>query len=119
VSGLPRHLLRLEGLAVAGGAIALYFHFGYGWILLVALALAPDLALIGYAFGARTGALAYDLLHTEIWPIGLAVGGAIGGEPRLTQAGLIWLLHIGADRLLGYGLKYPVDSPKNTHLQRV
>lgn len=29
-----------------------------------------------------------------------------------------WLAHIGADRLLGYGLKYP-SSFKDTHLQRV
>jgi Domain of unknown function (DUF4260) len=51
-------------------------------------------------------------------PIGLAVGGAISGERLLTQLGLIWLAHIGADRLLGYGLKYPT-SFKDTHLQRI
>jgi hypothetical protein len=30
VSSLPRRLLRLEGLAVLAGAVALYFHLGYG-----------------------------------------------------------------------------------------
>jgi len=118
VSELPRRLLRLEGLALLGGAVALYFHLGYGWILLVVLVLAPDLSMIGYASSVRAGALAYDLAHTELWPIGLAVGGAIAGERRLTQVGLIWLVHIGADRLLGYGLKYPTGF-KDTHLQRV
>jgi hypothetical protein len=34
------------------------------------------------------------------------------------QLALIWLAHIGADRALGYGLKYPTDF-KDTHLQRV
>jgi len=34
------------------------------------------------------------------------------------QLALIWLVHIGADRLLGYGLKYPTAF-KDTHLQRV
>ena len=111
-------MLRLEGLATAGGAISLYFHLGYGWIVLVVLVLAPDLAMLGYAFGTRAGALAYDLAHTEVWPVGLAVCGAIAGEPRLTQAGLIWLVHIGADRLLGYGLKYPTTF-KDTHRQRI
>jgi Domain of unknown function (DUF4260) len=48
VSALPRRLLRLEGLAVFGGAVALYFHFGYGWLLLVVLVLASDLSLLGY-----------------------------------------------------------------------
>ena len=118
VSALPRRLLRLEGLATAGGALALYLHFGYGWVLLVVLLLAPDLSLIGYTRGARVGALAYDLAHTDVWAVGLAVAGAIGGEPRLTQVGLIWLVHIGGDRLLGYGLKYPTVF-KDTHLQRV
>jgi hypothetical protein len=118
VSELPHRLLRLEGLAVLGGAVSLYFHLGFGWILLVVLVLAPDLSMIGYASSPRAGALAYDLAHTELWPIGLAVGGAISGERLLTQLGLIWLAHIGADRLLGYGLKYPT-SFKDTHLQRI
>jgi uncharacterized protein DUF4260 len=118
VSSLPRRLLRLEGLAVLAGAVALYFHLGYGWVLLVVLVLAPDLSAVGYAWSTSAGTLAYDLAHTEIWPIGLGVIGAIAGEPLLTQIGLIWLMHIGADRLLGYGLKYPTGF-KDTHLQRV
>ena len=118
MSALPRRLLRLEGLAVLGGSLALYVHLDYGWLLLVVLVLAPDLSMLGYIWGPRTGALAYDAAHTEVWPVGLAVAGAITGEERLTQIGLIWLVHIGADRLLGYGLKYPTDF-KDTHLQRV
>jgi hypothetical protein len=31
---------------------------------------------------------------------------------------LIWLAHIGIDRALGYGLKYPTFF-KDTHLQHV
>ena len=31
---------------------------------------------------------------------------------------LIWLTHIGVDRAVGYGLKYP-SGFKDTHLQRV
>ena len=31
---------------------------------------------------------------------------------------LIWLAHIGADRLFGYGLKYPTAF-NDTHLSRV
>jgi hypothetical protein len=37
---------------------------------------------------------------------------------RLEGLALIWLAHIGVDRALGYGLKYP-DGFKDTHLQRV
>ena len=118
VSALPRRLLRLEGLAVLCGAVALYFHLGYGWVLLVVLVLAPDLSAIGYAWSASAGTLAYDLAHTEIWPIALLVAGSFRGEQLPTQIGLIWLMHIGADRFLGYGLKYPTAF-KDTHLQRI
>jgi hypothetical protein len=31
---------------------------------------------------------------------------------------LIWAAHIGMDRMLGFGLKYPTEF-KETHLQRV
>jgi len=63
---LPHVLLRVEGLAVAAAAVALYFHEDFGWILFVALILAPDLSFAGYAFGPRAGAIAYDTVHTEI-----------------------------------------------------
>jgi Domain of unknown function (DUF4260) len=35
------------------------------------------------------------------------------GKPLVL--GLVWLAHIGADRLLGYGLKYD-DNFQHTHL---
>jgi hypothetical protein len=118
VPSLPRRLLRIEGLAIAAGALTLYFHFGFEWWLLVALVLAPDLSMLGYLAGPRAGALAYELAHTELWPIGLAVVGVVAEVDLLVQLALVWLVHIGADRLLGYGLKYPTGF-KDTHLQRV
>jgi hypothetical protein len=111
-------LLRLEGLAVLGGALALYFHAGYGWVLLVVLALAPDLAMVGYLAGNRVGAAAYNAAHTTVGPVVLAAIGVLDGIDAATQLSLIWLVHIGGDRLLGYGLKYP-SAFKDTHLQRV
>jgi hypothetical protein len=111
-------LLRLEGLAVLAGALALYFHAGYGWVLLVVLALAPDLAAVGYLAGNRVGAAAYNVAHTYVGPVVLATIGVLGDIDTATQLSLIWLVHIGADRLLGYGLKYP-SAFRDTHLQRV
>jgi uncharacterized protein DUF4260 len=115
---LPRTLLHLEGLAVLVGALALYFHEGYGWLLLVVLFLAPDLSAIGYVGGPRVGALTYDLAHTYVGPIALGLVGVLGNVDLATQLALIWLAHIGLDRMLGYGLKYPTGF-KDTHLGRV
>ena len=115
---LPRSLLHLEGLVVLVGALALYFDAGYGWLLLVVLFLAPDLSMLGYLAGPRMGALTYDLVHTYVGPVALALVGVLGDAELATQIALIWFAHIGLDRLLGYGLKYPTGF-KDTHLQRV
>ena len=57
---LPRLLLHAEGLAAFAAAIGLYFRADYQWWLLLALVLAPDLSMIGYAAGTRVGAAAYN-----------------------------------------------------------
>jgi hypothetical protein len=115
---LPHLLLRLEGLAVAAAAVVLYFHEDFGWILFVALILAPDLSFAGYAFGPKVGAIAYDAVHTELFAVALGTAGIVADSSTATKVALIWLAHIGADRLLGYGLKYPTAF-KDTHLSRV
>ena len=114
----PRVLLRAEGLAVAVAAVTLYFHAGYPWWLLVVLVLAPDLSMLGYLAGPSVGAIAYDAAHTYVWPIVLVTAGLITGSETAMQLGLIWFTHIGVDRAVGYGLKYPTGF-KDTHLQRV
>ena len=42
----------------------------------------------------------------------------MSARSTLGEVSLIWICHIGMDRMIGYGLKYPL-SFKNTHLQRV
>mgnify|MGYP006353251689 FL=1 len=118
IERLPARLLRLEGLAVAAGALVLYFDAGYGWLVLVLLILAPDLSALGYLAGPRIGALTYDLAHTYAGPIALGVAGVLAGSGTATQLALVWLAHIGVDRMIGYGLKYPTGF-RDTHLQRV
>jgi hypothetical protein len=115
---LPRLLLHVEGAVVAAAALVLYFHAGHPWWLLVALALAPDLSALGYLAGPRPGAVAYDLAHTYALPVLLAAVGVITNAEPAVEVGLIWIVHIGVDRAVGYGLKYP-SGFKDTHLQRV
>jgi hypothetical protein len=118
VARLPHLLLRVEGLAIVAAAVVLYFHEDFGWILFVALILAPDLSFAGYVFGPKVGAITYDAVHTEIFPVALGAVGVVADSNGATKVALIWLAHIGADRLLGYGLKYPTAF-KDTHLSRV
>jgi hypothetical protein len=118
VNRLPRVLLHLEGFAVAVAAIALYFNADFPWWLLVALLLAPDLSMVGFLAGTTVGAAAYDAAHTYAFPVALAAVGVVVDAEIAVQIALIWLAHIGVDRAIGYGLKYPTGF-KDTHLQRV
>ena len=115
---LPGALLRLEGLVAAAAAVALFVHGDYSWWLFAALALAPDLSFAFYAAGPRVGALGYDVAHTEALPVALGAVGVLAGWNGAVALALVWLMHIGVDRALGYGLKYPTAF-RDTHLSRV
>jgi hypothetical protein len=114
----PALLLRVEGFAVLAGSLVVYFDLEYGVLALLLLFLAPDISLLGYLAGPRVGAIAYNAVHTYAGPLVLAVIGVLGDADVPVQVALIWSTHIGIDRLLGFGLKYPTTW-RDTHLQRV
>ena len=113
----PRHFLRAEGLAALIAALATYVALDGPLPLLVVLALAPDLSMLGYLAGSRAGSLTYNLAHTYVLPLALGGVGVQVGTPLAVQAAAIWAGHIGADRFAGYGLKYP-SGFRDTHLNR-
>lgn len=115
---IPAILLRTEGAVLLAAASLLYRDQGGSWLLFALAFFAPDLAMIGYAAGSRIGAMAYNALHTASLAIAVAAFGVIADQQLAISIGLVWLAHIGFDRLLGYGLKYP-DGFKQTHLARV
>ncbi|WP_263415297.1 DUF4260 domain-containing protein [Terriglobus albidus] len=114
----PRVLLHLEGAAVLAVALFCYQQVHASWLLFGLLFLVPDLSMIGFAAGPRAGAAAYNLAHTEVLPVLLGIAAAWAHHSRALSIALIWVSHIGFDRLLGYGLKYPTHF-KDTHLQRL
>jgi hypothetical protein len=93
----PRPLLHLEGTAVLAVSVFAYYSDHGGWGLFALLFLMPDVSMVGYLAHAQIGAAVYNAVHT---PLLLA---------------LIWVAHIGLDRMLGFGLKYPTQF-KDTHL---
>lgn len=104
--GGVRALLRLEGAVLLAGAIIAYAQIGADWSAFALLFVAPDLSLLGDPAGARTGAAIYNAAHSSLGPAALVAIGVLAGQPLALATGLIWLAHIGFDRLLGYGLKY-------------
>lgn len=111
----PTTLLRLEGVALLALAVIGYARLGGNWILFAVLLLAPDLSALGYLAGNAIGAACYNLVHITVLPLALGTYGILAGQMMLVPFALIWLAHIGMDRLLGYGLKYP-DAFTHTHL---
>ena len=116
-SGGVRAVLRLEGAAAFAAAIALYGLAGFPWLAFVILFLAPDLAMLAYLVGPRAGALAYNLVHTYALALPVALAGFALGSTVASALALIWIAHIGFDRMLGYGLKYR-SGFGDTHLGR-
>ncbi|MGB9152571.1 MAG: DUF4260 domain-containing protein [Alphaproteobacteria bacterium] len=110
-------LLRLEGLALAAISAVLYAHSGSSWWLFAALWLVPDLSMLGYLASPCRGARYYNAVHTTVTPITLALAALLLHTAGPLPFALIWLNHIGVDRLLGYGLKYPAGFAW-THLGR-
>jgi hypothetical protein len=116
--GGVRHVLRLEGLVLLGGAAALFWHSGGDWRLFAVLFLVPDISFAGYLVGPRVGAAAYNAMHSTIGPLLLAAAGVAFGQPLAVTVALIWLAHVGFDRALGYGLKH-ARGFAFTHLGRI
>jgi hypothetical protein len=114
----PRALLRLEGLVVFALALAGYAWLRASWPLFALLVLAPDLTMLGYLAGPRVGALAYDAAHTYVGPALLGAAALATGSVTGQAVALVWAAHLGADRALGFGLKYG-SGFRDTHLQRV
>ncbi len=113
-----RTILRLEGLAYFGISLLIYTMLRGSWVTFAILFLAPDLAFLAYLAGARAGAIAYNILHSSIGPIVLAVAGKMIDMPDLWFIAAIWMAHVGFDRMLGYGLKY-ASGFKDTHLGKL
>jgi hypothetical protein len=111
-------LLRIEGLAVAALSAILYARTGASWWLFAGLWLLPDLSMLGYLYRPCWGARIYNAIHTYTTPVTLAVCAVLLHRSALLAVALIWINHIGVDRLLGYGLKYPAGFGW-THLSSV
>jgi hypothetical protein len=122
VEGRMKRLLQVEGLALFAASLVIFSTLSVSWWMYVALFFVPDIAFLGYLAGPRVGAVAYNVLHSTIGPILLGavawwLGFDILGQVFMATA-VIWIGHVGFDRMLGYGLKY-ASGFKDTHLGKL
>jgi Domain of unknown function (DUF4260) len=118
VQGSVRTLLRIEGCAIAALTFVLYARTGASWWFFAALWLAPDLSMLGYLHSPCWGARLYNAVHSYAVPVALALSALLLGAHAELPIALIWINHIGIDRMLGYGLKYS-NGFGWTHLGRL
>ncbi len=113
-----RGWLRAEGIAALVGGLSAWLALGAAWPLFLVFLLVPDVSMIGYLKGTHAGAITYNFVHN--WATaGLVLGlGVALAVPGIVLAGVILVAHVGMDRLMGYGLKYPT-SFQDTHLGRI
>lgn len=111
-------ILRLEGLILLIASVAIYVVLGGSWLMFAVLLFAPDVSLLGYLKNPRVGALMYNAVHAYLLPGALLLVALAANATIPLQIAVIWFAHIGLDRMLGYGLKYPTEA-KATHIQRV
>lgn len=99
-------LLRLEGLAFLLISVLLYSQTTAHWGEFALWFFVPDLAMVGYALGTKVGAVLYNLTHSYTGALLLIAIAVISHSAVALPVGIIWMAHIGFDRMLGYGLKY-------------
>jgi len=114
----PKILLHLEGLAVFVVSIILFSYLNGNWILFLVLFLVPDLTFFAYLINKKIGSYTYNIMHTYFVPIILITISIIYDYNFGTRIAIIWFAHIGMDRSIGYGLKYPKEF-KETHMGKV
>ncbi|MGL2965092.1 DUF4260 domain-containing protein [Flavobacterium sp. XGLA_31] len=108
--------LEEAGLFLLG--IFMFSQLSFAWWWFLILILAPDVSMIGYVFGNKTGAVSYNLFHHRGIAVLIYLLGTITVNHGLQLIGIILLAHASMDRMLGYGLKYEKGF-KYTHLGEI
>lgn len=111
-------LLKFEALAIFLTCLYFYRQLNASWLFFVLLWLLPDISMIGYLRNGRIGAFIYNFAHNYILGLLIIFLGLSQDNNFVASLGVILISHIGLDRFLGYGLKYP-SGFKDTHIQKL
>jgi hypothetical protein len=113
-----KNIIRIEEAAMFALSILLFTELSYAWWWFLVLILAPDIGMIGYAFGDKIGAYSYNLFHHKGVAILVYALGWWLSNDYLLFSGIILFGHASMDRIFGYGLKYEKGF-KFTHLGEI
>lgn len=113
-----KKLIQSEEVLLFGLGIYLFSLLDFAWWWFPALLLAPDLSMIGYAFGNKVGAWCYNIAHHRGLAIVIYLLGIYLANETIQLAGVMLFTHSSMDRMFGYGLKLEKGF-KFTHLGEI
>ena len=111
-------IIKLEEMLMFFFGVYLFSALDYAWWWFPILILAPDIGMLGYLFGNKAGAFAYNLFHHKGLAILVYLAGVYFSIPLCQLIGIILFSHSALDRTLGYGLKYDKGF-RYTHLGEI
>ncbi len=111
-------ILKLEELALFLLGIFLFSQLSFAWWWFLVLLLTPDIGMLGYLFGNKTGAFTYNLFHHRGVAVVVYLAGIYFQSDIAQLIGIILFSHAAMDRMFGYGLKYEKGF-KYTHLGEI
>ena len=113
-----QQLIKLEEAAMFLFGIFLFNQLPFAWWLFPALILLPDISMIGYLAGNKTGAVLYNIFHHKAIALIVYVAGFYFSNEVMMLAGIILFAHSSMDRFFCYGLKY-FTGFSSTHLGEI
>ncbi|MDA6070501.1 DUF4260 domain-containing protein [Flavobacterium sp. AC] len=111
-------VIKLEELSLFILGIFLFNRLNFEWWWFLVLILTPDLSMLGYLFGNKSGAFFYNVFHHKGIALLVYATGYYLSIETIQLAGIILFSHSAMDRIFGYGLKYEKGF-KYTHLGEI
>ena len=110
-----KNIIKLEELALFAISIYALSLMQPPWWVYLLLALGPDISMIGYLGGNRSGAFLYNVFHHKGVAAAVFASGLLFNNFWLQVTGIVLFGHSSMDRFFGYGLKTSKGF-KDTHL---
>ncbi len=107
--------IRLEEVLMWVTGISLFYVTGVEWWWYLLVLLGPDISMLGYLAGNKTGAGLYNFFHSKAVGLACVMAGMFTEHPYIGLIGVVIVAHSAFDRMMGYGLKYDKGF-KYTHL---
>jgi Domain of unknown function (DUF4260) len=110
-----KSIIKLEEAAMFALCIYVFSSLDAKWWWYVIMVLGPDISMLGYIAGNKTGAVCYNLFHHKGIAIAVLVAGLLIPHLLVQAIGIVLFGHSSMDRMFGYGLK-TTEGFKYTHL---